>query len=66
MLSSLCEVELYRQSVSTSRSGEEYGREVSGSYETDLPLTTGDLTGLEQGEALVQSPDGWWLCKLSE
>lgn len=66
VLSSLGEVELYRQNVSTSRSGEEYGRQVSGSYETDLPLTTGDLMDLNQGEALVQSPDGWWLCKLSE
>jgi hypothetical protein len=66
VLSSLGEVELYRQSVSTSWSGEEYNREVSGAYETDLPLTTGDITDLDQGKALVQSPDGWWLCKLSE
>ncbi|RBI58272.1 hypothetical protein DMJ13_27545 [halophilic archaeon] len=66
VLSSLGEVELYKQSVSTSRTGGEHDRQVSGSYETDLPLTTGDLTGLSQGEALVQSPDGWWLCKLSK
>lgn len=65
-LSSLGEVELYQRSVSTSQSEEEYSREVSGSYDTGLPLTTGDLTDLDQGEALVQSPDGWWLCKLSE
>ena len=66
VLESLGEVELYQENVSRSRSGEEYSREVSGSYETGYPLTTGDLTGLDQGEALVQSPDGWWLCKLSE
>ena len=66
VLSSLGEVELHKQNVSTSGRGENYERQVSDSYETGLPLTTGDLTSLGQGEALVQSPDGWWLCKLSK
>ncbi|HET7323525.1 MAG TPA: TraM recognition domain-containing protein [Halococcus sp.] len=66
VLSSLGEVELRKTNVSSSWSGDEYERSVSDSYETGLPLTTGDLTNLEKGEALVQSTDGWWLCKLSE
>ena len=66
VLSSLGEVELYQQNVSTSGWSEDYERQVSGPYETDLPLTTGDMTGLTQGEALVQSPEDGGLCKLSK
>lgn len=34
-------------------------------YEDKTPIPSNRLTQLTTGEALVVSPDGWWLCKLT-
>lgn len=64
-LSSLGETEVEKRSKSTDWQ-EIAGERTSTSITDDLPLTTGELVDLDPGEALIQSPKGWWLCKLSE
>jgi len=64
-LSSLGETEVEKRSKSTD--WQEIAGERSSTHIVDaLPLTTGELVDLDPGEALIQSPEGWWLCKLSE
>lgn len=64
-LSSLGETELEHRSKSTEWQ-ELAGERTSAQITDELPLPTGDLVALDPGEALIQSPEGWWVCKLSE
>lgn len=64
-LSSLGEREL-RQREKTTHWREVAGQRTRTSIEDDTPLTTGELVNLDPGEALVQSPEGWWLVDLSQ
>lgn len=69
-LSSIGRVEVERQNVSmaaeVSVRDEDDSTTVSRSKETVRPITSGELLDLGVGEALVQSPNGWWLGKLTE
>lgn len=65
-LSSIGEVEMRTQTVSDDTEMGHEDERTSTAVEDRAPLLTGDLTNLDVGEALVQSPDGWWLCKLTE
>lgn len=65
-LSSIGKVEMRTQSVSDERGAGHEDQRLSTGIEERCPLVSGDLTDLDVGEALVQSPDGWWLCKLTE
>lgn len=58
----LGEEEVRAQSVS------EDGAESSATkaYRDATPVTTGEMLDLDQGEVLLNSPEGWWLCKLAK
>lgn len=64
-LSTLGTVELMGQSISVDP-GENEVSGVSQSVDEKIPLLSGDITGLSIGEALIQSPEGWWLADLTE
>lgn len=64
-LSTLGTVELRGQSVSIDPDEDEVAG-VSQNVDEKIPLLSGSVTGLGIGEALIQSPEGWWLADLTE
>jgi len=64
-LSSLGETELHRRRKSTDWQ-ELVGQRTRTAIEDGTPLTTSELVNLDTGEALIQSPEGWWLVDLSK
>lgn len=65
VLSSIGEYEVQSRDVS-SGSRNPFDKTVSKSQVDKRPIVSSDLFKLSQGEALIQSDDGWWLAKLTE
>lgn len=60
-LSTLGEVDLNKKSVASGETAT-----TTSSIEPGKPLLSGDLMNLDVGEALISSPKGWWLAKITE
>lgn len=70
VLESLGKAEVTEQSVSSSVSGNRDGVNPNvnrqKSRREKYPITENELLSMDVGEALVVSPDGWWLANISE
>lgn len=68
VLSGLGKHELEQRTVtrSTGNLETEEARSISETRRDSVPVSEHELMSLEIGEALIQSPDGWWLSKLTE
>lgn len=60
-LSAIGEVDLNKRSVASGET-----TTTTSSIEPGKPLLSGDLMNLDVGEALISSPKGWWLAKITE
>lgn len=68
-LSAIGEYEVENVRVSQTRDRGSLGKRsssVSRTKDEVVPILPSDLLDAQAGEALVQSPEGWWLCKLSQ
>lgn len=61
-IKTLGEVEMKKTTVSSGEGDEA----TTASIEQGSPLLSGDLMHLDAGEALVDTPYGWWVCKITE
>jgi len=70
VMQSLGKAEMTEQSISSSVSGNRDGINPNvnrqKSRREKYPITENELLSMEKGEALVVSPDGWWLANISE
>lgn len=64
VLSGIGRHEMERQSLSEGTDPTD--QRISKTIAVQQPLVSGELMGLDVGEALIQSRDGWWLGKLGE
>ncbi|WP_158589420.1 type IV secretory system conjugative DNA transfer family protein [Halococcus sp. IIIV-5B] len=62
-IETLGEVELLKKTVSTNSENE---TTTTTSKVPGAPLLSGELTNMGVGEALIDTKDGWWLCKIEE